>query len=177
MKRGALLLSPFGLAQLVTILAVAIALWIAYDPWRWGRLKDEIHARFPMVPRITSEELNGWLHRPELQPVILDARSENEYNASHLPGARRSTLTLAQLGLDGKFDQPVVIYCAVGYESAPVAVRFLAQGFKRVQYLDGGIYYWAHEDLPLETLRGPATKVLPGDAQFSSYLPRSRRAP
>jgi rhodanese-related sulfurtransferase len=170
------LLSPFGIAQLVTLLVVGTALWLAFAPWRWGRLKDEVRARFPTVPRIAPEDLASWQHMDVLQPVVLDARGETEYNASHLPGARRASASPALLGIEGKFDQPVVVYCAVGFDSAPVALRYLAQGYKRVQYLEGGIFLWADEGRPLESLRGPADKVHPGNSPYVSYLDRHRRA-
>jgi rhodanese-related sulfurtransferase len=176
MKKGARLFSPFGLAQIFTLLVIGAALWMAFGPWRWGRLKEEVRARFPTVPRITPEDLATWRQKDVLQPVLLDARSETEYNASHIPGARRANVSPALLGIDGKYDAPVVVYCAVGFDSAPVALRYLAQGYKRVQYLEGGIFLWADQGRPLENLRGPADKVHPGTSRHVSYLDRKRRA-
>lgn len=177
MKKWSRLWSPFALAQLFTLVAVGAALWLAYDPWRWGRLKEEVRARFPTVPRISGEDLFTWLTQPVLQPVLIDARSEAEYHASHLPSARRSVIPPTQLGIEGKVEQPIVVYCTVGFDSAPVALRFLAQGYKRVQYLEGGIFLWADEGRPLENLRGPAEKVHAGNSRHASYLKRSRREP
>ena len=61
-------------------------------------------------------------------------------------------------------------------ESAPAAFRYIAQGYKRVQYLEGGIFLWAHEGRPLENLRGPAQKVHPGNSAHIGYLDRKLRA-
>ena len=176
MKKGTRLISPFGLAQIVTVLVVGAALWLAYGPWRWAQLKEEVRARFPTVPRISGEDLSQWRKTSLEQPVILDARGETEYSTSHSPGARRATVPPAQLGIDGKYDVPIVVYCAVGFDSAPVALRYLAQGYKRVQYLEGGIFLWAHEQRPLESLRGPAEKVHPGNSPHAAYLDRNQRA-
>jgi rhodanese-related sulfurtransferase len=176
MNKGVRLFSPFGLAQIVTLLVIGTALWLAFIPWRWGRLKDEVRARFPTVPRITPEDLDAWRKMDTLQPVILDARGEAEYNASHIPGARRSTVTPGLLGIEGKFEMPIVVYCAVGFDSAPVAFRYIAQGYKRVQYLEGGIFLWADQGRALENLRGPADKVLPGNSPYVGFLDRKRRA-
>lgn len=173
-RRGRLW-SPFGIAQIVTLLLIASACWLAYNPWRWGRLKDEAHARFPTMWRITGEELDSWLQGHERQPVILDARSEAEHAFSHLPGARRSNLTPSQLGIEGDPNAPIVVYCAVGLEAPAVAMRFLALGYTHVQYLEGGIYLWANEGRPMENIRGGADKVLPADSKYTSYLDRSRR--
>lgn len=177
MGKGVRLLSPFGIAQVITLILIGAALWLAYDPWRWGRIKDEARARFPTVPRITGEELSSWLKRSEQQPVILDARAEQDYAFSHLPGARRANLTPLQLGIENDLTAPVVVYCAVGMESPPIALRYLAQGYTRVQFLEGGIFLWANESRPMENLRGPADKVDPGTSKYSSYLDRSRRGP
>ena len=177
MSKGARLFSPFGLAQIATLLAIGSALWLAFGPWRWGRLKEEVRARFPSVPRIAPEDLASWRKMDVLQPVLLDARSEAEYNTSHIPGARRATSSPALLGIEGKLDLPIVVYCTVGFDSAPIAFRYIAQGYKRVQYLEGGIFLWADEGRPLESLRGPTDKVNPGKSPHISYLHRKRRAP
>jgi len=176
MKKGFRLFSPFGLAQIATLLAIGAALWLSFGPWRWGRLKEKVRARFPTVPRITPEELDAWKKKDELQPVILDARSEDEYNTSYIPGARRATVSPGLLGIEGKLDAPIVVYCTVGFDSAPVAFRFIAQGYKRVQYLEGGIFLWADQGRPLENLRGPVDKVNPGNSPYLSFLDRKRRA-
>jgi rhodanese-related sulfurtransferase len=175
MKQGARRFSLFALAQVGVFLAVGTALWLAYDPWRWGGLKEEIRARFPSVPRLTTAELDGWHHKPETQPLLLDARSEAEYNASRIPGARQADLSAAQLGIEGKLDQPLVVYCTVGFDSAPVAVRYLAQGYKRVQFLEGGIFLWANEGRPLENAQGATDKVAPGNSPYLTFLNRGHR--
>ena len=177
MSKGARLFSPFGLAQIATLLVIGTALWLAFGPWRWGRLKEEVRARFPNVPRITPEDLEAWRKLDVLQPVLLDARGESEYNVSHIPGARRATSSPAMLGIEGKLEMPIVVYCTVGFDSAPVAFRYIAQGYKRVQYLEGGIFLWADEGRPLENLRGLTDKVNPGKSPYVSYLNRKRRAP
>jgi len=66
-----------------------------------------------------------------LQPLLLDARTEAEYDASHLPGALRADSAPLQLGIEGKFDQPLVVYCTVGFDSAPVAVRYILDAVNR----------------------------------------------
>jgi rhodanese-related sulfurtransferase len=175
MKQGARRFSLFALAQMGVFVAVGTALLLAYGPWRWGRLKEEVRARFPSVPRLTTVELDGWHHKPEAQPLLLDARSEAEYNASRIPGARRADLSPAQLGIAGKFDQPLVIYCSVGFDSAPVAVRYLAQGYQRVQFLEGGIFLWANEGRPLENSQGATDKVEAAESRYLSFLDRRHR--
>jgi predicted sulfurtransferase len=67
------------------------------------------------------------------------------------------------------------VYCTVGFESAPIARRLIAQGYNRVQYLEGGIFFWANQGEAMENVRGAATKVDGGKSPYISYLQRSRR--
>ena len=60
MKQGARRFPLFVLAQVGVLLAVGVALWLAYDPWRWGKLKEEVRARFPAAQRLTTTELADW---------------------------------------------------------------------------------------------------------------------
>jgi rhodanese-related sulfurtransferase len=175
MRKSGALFSSFGLAQLLTLLAVGAALWLAYDPWSWGRLKEDVRTRFPGVPTITTGDLADWLKQPVVKPVLLDARSEAEYNASHLPGALPASVPAALAAFEGRFEQPIVVYCTVGFESAPIARRLIAQGYNRVQYLEGGIFFWANQGEAMENVRGAATKVDGGKSPYISYLQRSRR--
>jgi rhodanese-related sulfurtransferase len=78
------------------------------------------------VQWITTRELADWLedrHRPP--PVLLDVRTVEEWNVSHLPGARRVDLgACAEMALPGAArDVPVVTYCAVGYRSTEFTTR------------------------------------------------------
>jgi rhodanese-related sulfurtransferase len=177
MKTGLRVLSPFGLVQLVMAAAVGTALWLAFEPWQWGRLKDEVRQRFPGIPKITGEELTAWMRKSDsTQPLLLDARAEAEFNTSHLPGARRAGSTLTELGIEGKLGSPLVVYCRAGFESGAVAQTFINRGYTRVQMLEGGIFLWANERRQLVSASGPTDKVLPGDSPHSGMLHSSRTA-
>ena len=178
MKKSSALFSLFGLTQLVMVIAVGTALFLAYEPWRWGRLKDEVRVKFPDVPRIPTDELANWLKRTgETHPLLLDVRSAAEYDTSHLPGARRASDTLAELGIEGTPNHPIVLYCTVGFDSSREAQRYLQRGHTRVQTLEGGVFLWANEERPLENSRGPTTTVAPGNSPYTSFLERGHRPP
>src|SRR3954464_2682293 len=56
----------------------------------WFLLKKSLRHKFTNVEWITTNDLADWLannRRPA--PVLLDVRTEEEWNVSHLPGARR----------------------------------------------------------------------------------------
>ncbi|HUK01757.1 MAG TPA: rhodanese-like domain-containing protein [Steroidobacteraceae bacterium] len=84
--------------------------------------------------------------------LVLDLRSDAEYAAGHVTGARQLPVSdLAKAGetLKKHRDKPVVVYCDRG-SSAGAAVRKLAeQGFSKVAPLRGGIAAWRSENLPL----------------------------
>src|SRR5262245_43458936 len=86
-RRG---LSPFAITQILMAVVIGAALWLAYTPWRWGQVRDEVRTRFPAVKRIEGIRLQEWMATRAIEPpVLLDVRSAAEYDFSRLPGARR----------------------------------------------------------------------------------------
>lgn len=56
----------------------------------WFLVKQSLRQRFPKVEWITTAQLADWLADKQRQPpVLLDVRTEDEWNVSRLPGARR----------------------------------------------------------------------------------------
>ena len=95
--------------------------------------------------------------------VVLDTRAREEWNVSHLPGARfvefgwRDAVFGPRLpdGLPPK-DRPVVVYCTVGWRSGKVAERLRAAGWTRAVNVFGGIIQWHNEGRPLVDAAGAA---------------------
>ena len=182
MKKGILrpLFSPFGISQLIMVAAVAVALWLAYGPWRWERAKDVVRNRYPTIPRIDAQQLKDWFDRNEdLKPVVIDVRPQAEFDFSRLPGAKHMGIseTPATLGVSDKEETAFVIYDAIGADSSAVVASLLELKYKHVQALEGGIFEWAGRGLPMEGANGPATKLNPGTSQYAKLLKRSLRAP
>ena len=182
--------SAFGFTQLVMIAAIGFALYSAYEPWRWGKVRDELLRRFPAVDHIDGTMLERWIRdargNAEKQgPLLLDVRTDSEFAVSHLPGARRVGVGASpdEMGLftdaekrDADFRRPIVLYCAVGYESSEVGERLKRLGFTRVQMLEGGIFRWANEGRPLEGAPGSLAKTVhPGTSPNAQLLKRSLR--
>lgn len=80
--------------------------------------------------------------------VILDTRSYEEFEVSHLPNA---------LFLDyGKFKadeveginrkSKIIVYCSVGYRSERIGEKLIKMGFEDVHNLYGGIFDWVNND-------------------------------
>lgn len=92
---------------------------------------------------------------------LIDVRQPEEYEQSHLPGARLVPLPLLADSLE-QLDRTrdLIIYCSVGGRSR-MAAHFLARrGFHRVLHLEGGIEAWEHgtaantPELHLRFMRG-----------------------
>jgi rhodanese-related sulfurtransferase len=182
MKKGVpgLLLSPFGITQIIMLAAVGTALWLAYDPWRWERLKDEVRRRHPATPQIDAASLNEWMNRREgPKPVVIDVRPRAEFDFSHLPGARHMGLsdTPSTLGFADKNEASFVICDAIGLDSFAVAASLSQRGYLRIQALEGGIFEWANKGLPLDGPDGEMTKVKSGSSPHAGLLKRRLRAP
>lgn len=146
----------------------------------WFLLKQSLRHRFPKVQWITTRQLADWLadknHQP---PVLLDVRTEDEWNVSHLAGARRvnpnASAETAAAGLSK--ETPIVTYCAVGYRSGELAVRLRGAGFTHVQNLEGSIFQWANEHRPLVRENKRVTKVHPYSPLWGRLLSEDVRAP
>ena len=99
---------------------------------------------------LSPSEATIWINRRKA--YVLDLRSEEEYKAGHLPGAKfanSSALTAAieKLKLDRKL--PVVLVCDTGTQSRKLLAEAQKLGFVEVGVLDGGVQAWKAAALPL----------------------------
>jgi rhodanese-related sulfurtransferase len=97
------------------------------------------------VPLISDDVLITTIHKEKI--ILLDTRSSEEFNVSHLPNA---------LFIDYESFRPddvksldrntkIVVYCSVGYRSERIGERLLKLGFKDVNNLYGGIFDWVND--------------------------------
>lgn len=109
-------------------------------------------------------------------PVFLDARETEEFNVSHLPGARHLGYDEMDLSVVSDVDKsrPVVTYCTVGYRSERAAEKLRAAGFKKVYNLYGSLYAWKLAGLPLEDAAGkPTERLHTYNKKWGSFVPDS----
>jgi rhodanese-related sulfurtransferase len=150
----------------------------------FNTIKGLIRIKFSAISRITTAELAQRLaqrleHSEASQPIILDARSQEEYTVSHLAGAQRVESALASLKqtLAGvSKDMPIVVYCSVGYRSAKVAQQLQQADFSQVFNLEGGLFQWANEKRPLVHDGQPTQSVHPYNALWGMLLQRGDRS-
>jgi rhodanese-related sulfurtransferase len=166
---------------LMTGLIVAAVALLGTRSIEWFILKQSLRNRFSRVTWITTAQLADWLankNRPP--PVLFDVRTEDEWNVSHLPNARRvdpnASIETATTGIPK--ETSIVTYCAVGYRSGALATKLRAAGFTSVWNLEGSIFQWANERRPL--VRGenqPVTTVHPYSSLWGRLLIDDARAP
>lgn len=145
----------------------------------WTAVDHMIETEFPSTSFITTDSLAARLADATApRPILLDARSPEEYAVSHLPGAHRIDPTAQSFpALDTlSRDRPIVVYCSVGYRSARVASRLQKQGFRDVTNLKGSIFRWANEGRPVVRDGTPIQAVHPYDSTWGTLLADSLHA-
>jgi rhodanese-related sulfurtransferase len=156
-----------------------VSLWWIADhrrgmDWAMRIVRD----RFPDVRQLPPAELARWLadaKRPS--PLLLDARSADEFATSHLADAVRIDPATSDHELKAILPsgRPLVFYCAAGYRGSQMARRAQALGHNDVSNLEGGIFHWANEGHQVVRDDTPTTGVHPFASVFSRLLHPSRR--
>ena len=82
---------------------------------------------------------------------LLDVRTQEEYNQSHLQGSTLIPLNqlASQLNTLPR-DKDIVVICHSGTRSLSAAILLQQNGFKRVSYLSGGLNAWQSAGYPLQ---------------------------
>jgi len=112
------------------------------------------------VPIISCKELSAI--KDDESVILLDARELNEYNTSHIPGAKHigynkfKKKDLENLDKDSK----VIVYCSIGYRSEKIGEKLKDLGFGQVYNLYGSIFEWANQGNQLENKSGETTQEL-----------------
>lgn len=86
--------------------------------------------------------------------VLLDVRTENEFNEEHISNALNIDVKLYDFIEQAKStlpaDKTIAVYCRSGKRSVTAAKKLTAEGYK-VLNLEGGIMAWKEAGLPVET--------------------------
>jgi rhodanese-related sulfurtransferase len=95
------------------------------------------------VPLVHQDSLSKILESNK-KPILIDARSIEEYEVSHIKGAKfvdyDSFSSEMVEGLNK--DEQVVVYCSIGYRSEKIGEKLKDMGFTNVLNLHGGIFDW-----------------------------------
>uniref|UniRef100_A0A4W3IY81 Rhodanese domain-containing protein n=1 Tax=Callorhinchus milii TaxID=7868 RepID=A0A4W3IY81_CALMI len=158
-------------------------------------VSEWIKHSFQTVENVSSDSLEQLLKEDRDRVVLVDARSQAEYEVSHIEGAVRvdpdaSNMdnVVQQLGLPDvqKENKTVVCYCTVGYHGSQMAQKlsgFLANGsgrhevLPRVYNLEGGLVKWANERKEIVDGRNkPTALVHPYNQVWGQLLEPELRA-
>ncbi len=104
------------------------------------------------VPLIGVKELKNI----QDEVVIFDARKKEEYEISHIPGARYlGYKEFDPASLKGiQKDKKIILYCSIGYRSEKIGEKLTKLGFTNVHNLYGSIFEWANRGYPLIDEKG-----------------------
>lgn len=137
-----------------------------------------VRADYPAVKSVSPKALR--LYQTSNIPLLLvDVRGQEEYEISRLPGALH--FEKPQQLIDHLLRQPekpetIVVYGSLGFRSAEFAEK-ANEKITGIENLEGGIFSWANEGLPLENGEGnPATLVHPYNKMWGRLLEKDRRA-
>ena len=86
-------------------------------------------------------------------PVILDTREIQEYETSHIKGAKlvgydHFSIDTITAEIPDK-NTPIVVYCSLGIRSEDIGEKLKKAGFTNIKNLYGGIFEWYHKDFPI----------------------------
>lgn len=127
------------------------------------------------VPAISVEQLS----QKDLDKVVLlDARTKNEYDVSHLKNATwigYDDFNLSRVkGLDK--EQEVVIYCSIGVRSEKIGEKLQEAGFQNVKNLYGSIFEWVNAGNPVYGPDGePTQKVHAYNRKWGIWLTKGEK--
>lgn len=113
------------------------------------------------IPVIQPSELETAI-RSVQHPIILDTRSPEEFEVSHIKGARFVDYSKFSKKDVEDLDRarPIVVYCTVGYRSERIGDKLAKLGFTTVYNLYGGIFEWVNQGYAVVDAHGkPTSKV------------------
>ncbi|MEN7547074.1 rhodanese-like domain-containing protein [Rapidithrix thailandica] len=125
------------------------------------------------VPEISVREA-----RALREVTFLDSRTRDEFEVSHLPGAKwvGYDAFTPQVIQDLPKEQAIIVYCSVGYRSEKIAQKLRQQGYQKVFNLYGGIFEWVNQHQPIEDKQGhPTRKVHAYDRLWGIWLTEGQK--
>lgn len=116
------------------------------DRWR------ESGRELGTVDLVSVEELAR--ERERGNAIVLDVRSDEEYEDRHIPGAKHLYLPRIIRGALPEVDRAteVTVVCGTGYRSMIAASILQDAGYERVRDLDGGMVAWGEADMGADSI-------------------------
>jgi rhodanese-related sulfurtransferase len=139
--------------SVLAILMVLASIDVASEIMNKQEISREAKSK---APHISSEQLSSYLSGKE-EIVLLDIRTEAEYEAGHIQGAQwlpRGKVEFYVQDLIKAPDAKVVLYCRSGGRSALTTITMKSMGYTNVVDLDGGFKEWVSQGNTFYNLHG-----------------------
>ncbi len=110
---------------------------------------------------------------PEVEYLFMDAREEEEFEVSRIPGAfwvGGSTFKIDSLNQHLSKDTRIVVYCSVGVRSEDLGEELLERGFTDVHNLYGGIFEWKNSGGAVVDSSGNFTENVHAYSKYWGHL-------
>ncbi len=88
-------------------------------------------------------------------PVIIDVRTESEYQSGHVPRAIHLpfySLWSRHTEIKSKTKDPIILYCEHGPRAGIAKFALWTLGYTNLIYLEGHMSGWTEQELPIEIL-------------------------
>lgn len=110
--------------------------------------------------------------------LILDTREKGEYQVSHIPNAVWAGYNNFQKKLldETPKDQPIIVYCSVGYRSERIGEKLKEMGFTNVHNLYGGIFNWSNQGQEMVNKdQAPTNNVHGYNQEWSQWILKGKK--
>jgi len=141
---------------ITSLLALALAACTApTDDPKPGAVPTSVTAEEKPVAgpkKITAEELNERIQQSQA-PLILDVRTEEEYELGHIPGALNipyNELSSRLREIEVAKTEEIVVYCFAGKRAKIAETTLDNYGYVNLRDLDGHFKYWRRGGHPVE---------------------------
>ena len=132
--------------QQLFLLAAVICFGMAAIKFCTARMKPNSAVSEPKVDGVISPEdaKTRMEENPDL--ILLDVRTQEEYDGGHIPGAvcLPNEMIAADMPFPFGKDAEILVYCQTGHRSADAASKLRKLGFTDVSDI-GGIVDWPYE--------------------------------
>lgn len=135
------------------------------DPAYAKKLKELYKNTVKLIqPETLAKEINN--------VVILDTREKNEYDVSHIKGAKYTgyeKFNISSLKEIPK-NKKVIVYCSVGWRSERIGEKLQKAGYTNVYNLYGGIFEWVNRGNKVYNANGETKKVHTYSKEWGKWI-------
>ncbi len=119
-------------------------------------------------PSVSAMNFKKIVDKGEAEFVLLDVRSEAEFNAAHLPGAlhiERGRLEWIVPNIIKNTDRKIYVYCQDGRRSGFATERLIEMGYINASHISDGFRAWATAGYNVYNVHGEFTLSYGGYAK------------